>query len=52
MTIVANETTATVTIDPTEDTDLELDETIILTVTDGTNYDVGTPCSATGTITQ
>ncbi len=50
VTIAANQTTATVTIDPTDDTDVEPDETIILTVTDGANYNLGTPNSATGTI--
>jgi thiamine phosphate synthase YjbQ (UPF0047 family) len=48
--IGAGQTTATVTINPTDDTVDEQDETIILTVTDGSNYNVGTPSSATGTI--
>ena len=40
------------TVDPTADTTVEPDETVILTVTAGTGYDVGTPASATGTITN
>ena len=40
------------TLDPTTDTTVELDETAILTVVAGTSYDVGTPASATGTITN
>ena len=44
--------TATVTLDPTADTTVELDETAILTVVAGTSYDIGIPASATGTITN
>src|SRR6185437_8299664 len=44
------QTTATVTIDPTADNVAEPDETVILTVTSGTGYNVGAPSSATGTI--
>lgn len=50
VTIGAGQTSATVTIDPTDDSDVENNETIILTVTDGSNYDVGSPSAATGTI--
>ena len=45
----ANETTKTVTVDPTADTFVEADEAVVATVTSGTGYNVaGTP--ATGTI--
>jgi len=46
----AGSSTAVVTIDPTADVTAEPDETVILTVTPGTGYSVGTPSSATGTI--
>jgi CSLREA domain-containing protein len=45
-------TTATVTIDPAGDLTVEPDENVILTVTSGTGYNVGSPSSATGTITN
>jgi hypothetical protein len=48
--IAAGATTATVTVDPTADTDVEADETVILTVTAGAGYTVGTPAASTGTI--
>ncbi len=44
--------TATVTVDPSADTTVEPDETVILTVTAGAGYTVGVPASATGTITN
>ena len=44
--------TATVTLDPTADTTVELDETAILTIVAGASYDIGTPASASGTITN
>jgi uncharacterized repeat protein (TIGR01451 family) len=47
---VAGNSTATVTVNPTPDMTSEADETVILTVTGGANYNVGTPSSATGTI--
>src|SRR6185437_2356391 len=50
VTIAAGNTTATVTVDPTADTTTEPDETVILTVTAGTGYEVGVPAAATGTI--
>ena len=46
------ETTATVTVDPTEVTVYEPDETVVLTVASGTGYNVGSPDSASGTITN
>ena len=48
--ILANATTATITIDPTPDSTIEPDETVILTVEPGSGYTVGSPSSATGTI--
>ncbi|ELR98366.1 hypothetical protein GLO73106DRAFT_00021960, partial [Gloeocapsa sp. PCC 73106] len=45
-----NSSTATVTINPTADNQVEFDETAILTLTNGTGYTVGNPNSATGTI--
>ena len=44
--------TATVTVDPTADSTVEPDETVILTVVAGAGYSVGAPSSATGTITN
>ncbi|PSF37136.1 hypothetical protein C7H19_11915 [Aphanothece hegewaldii CCALA 016] len=46
----AGASTATVTVNPTADTTVELDETVILSLANGTGYSVGTPNSATGTI--
>jgi uncharacterized protein YhjY with autotransporter beta-barrel domain len=50
VTIPANATTATITINPSTDSSPEADETVILTVAAGTGYTVGAPASATGTI--
>jgi len=51
--IIANgNTTATVTIDPANDLTVEPDEDVVLTVTSGTGYNVGTPSAASGTITN
>ena len=50
VTFAAGNSTATVTVDPSADTTTEPDETVILTVTAGTGYEVGAPDSATGTI--
>ncbi|MFM6775317.1 MAG: DUF4347 domain-containing protein, partial [Microcystis panniformis] len=52
VTFAANSATATVTVDPTADTTVEPDETVILTLASGTGYTVGTPNAATGTITN
>ena len=52
VTFIAGSSTATVTVDPTADGAAELDETVILTVTAGTGYNVGAPSVATGTITN
>ncbi len=48
--IPANALTGTITINPTADATIEPDETVIITLTAGTGYTVGTPASATGTI--
>ena len=48
--IPAGSSTATVTVDPSADTTVEPDETVVLTVTSGSGYSVGSPSSATGTI--
>src|SRR5215208_1746734 len=48
----AGSSTATVTIDPTADNSPEADETVILTVTSATGYNVGVPSVATGTISN
>ncbi|ELR99331.1 integrin alpha, partial [Gloeocapsa sp. PCC 73106] len=46
----AGSNTATVTLDPTEDTTVEPNETAMLTLATGMGYTVGTPSDATGTI--
>ncbi|MCB0651638.1 MAG: HYR domain-containing protein, partial [Saprospiraceae bacterium] len=40
----------TITVTPIGDSDLEPDETVILSIASGANYDAGNPGSATGTI--
>lgn len=50
VTIPAGATTATITIDPTADSTVEANETVVLTVAAGSGYTVGAPASATGTI--
>ncbi|NCR29756.1 MAG: hypothetical protein GPJ11_02050 [Microcystis aeruginosa L211-101] len=52
VTFAANSSTATVTVDPTADTTVENNETVALTLASGTGYTVGTPNTATGTITN
>jgi Ca2+-binding RTX toxin-like protein len=52
ITLAAGLSTATLTIDPTADTIVEPDETVILNLASGTGYTVGTPNAATGTITN
>ncbi len=52
VTFAAGSATAVVTVDPTADTTVEADESVILTVVNGAGYSVGTPSSATGTITN
>ena len=46
------QTTATVNVAPIADSTVEGDETVIITVTDGTGYSATAPTSATGTITN
>ncbi|MFN6008615.1 MAG: Calx-beta domain-containing protein, partial [Microcystis sp.] len=46
----AGSSTATVTIDPTADTIVESNETVILTLATGTGYTIGTTTPVTGTI--
>jgi len=46
----AGSATATVTIDPTADTEIERDETVILTLASGSGYTVGTTTPVTGMI--
>jgi hypothetical protein len=52
VTFAAGSPTATVTVDPETDTAIEADETVILTLTSGAGYNVASPSSATGTITN
>jgi len=52
VTFTAGSSTATVTVDPLGDSDQEPNETVIFTVTPGSGYTVGSPNSATGTITN
>ncbi|MFM6774500.1 MAG: beta strand repeat-containing protein, partial [Microcystis panniformis] len=52
VTFAANATTATVIVDPTADTTVESDETVILTLATGTGYTIGTPDAVIGTITN
>ncbi|PZQ18412.1 MAG: autotransporter outer membrane beta-barrel domain-containing protein [Rhodanobacter denitrificans] len=51
-TIPAGQTTTTVSIVPVSDTTVEANETVILSVAAGAGYTVGSPASATGTITN
>jgi hypothetical protein len=48
--IPAAQASSTITVTPLNDTTPEDDETVILTVTSGTGYNVGTPAAATVTI--
>jgi hypothetical protein len=48
----ANSATATLIVDPTADTTVESNETVILTLATGTGYTVGTTTAVTGTITN
>jgi len=50
--IPSGSSTAAVTIDPSADLAVEPDETVVLTVTSGVGYSVGTPSVASGTITN
>jgi len=46
----AGSATATVTVDPTPDVELEPDETVALTLVEGTGYTIGTTTAVVGTI--
>lgn len=48
--IAAGQTTGTITINPTADSTVEPDETVLIGLSAGTGYTVGSPSSATGTI--
>ncbi|WP_272481236.1 Calx-beta domain-containing protein, partial [Microcystis aeruginosa] len=50
VTFAAGSSTATVTVDPTPDTIVESNETVILTLAAGTGYTIGTTTPVTGTI--
>lgn len=52
VTFAAGSATAVVTVDPTADPNVELDETVSLTVGPGSGYGVGGPATVTGTITN
>ncbi|MFK0735535.1 MAG: DUF4114 domain-containing protein, partial [Gloeotrichia echinulata HAB0833] len=52
VTFAAGATTATVTIDPTADTIFEPDETVGLTLAEGTGYTIATSEAVTGNITN
>jgi hypothetical protein len=52
VTFAAGSSTATVTVDPTADTIVESDETVVLTLASGTGYTIGTSTPVTGTITN
>ncbi|GBE72959.1 hypothetical protein myaer87_01860 [Microcystis aeruginosa NIES-87] len=52
VTFEANSAIATVIVDPTTDTTVESDETVVLTLASGTGYTIGNPNAATGTITN
>src|SRR5262249_17387019 len=52
VTLAAGSATATVVLTPLDDTLVEGDETVQLTVAAGASYGIGTPSSATGTITD
>jgi hypothetical protein len=48
----AGSATATVTVDPSADSTVELDETVALTLAAGTGYTIGTTGTVTGTISN
>jgi hypothetical protein len=52
LTLASGSTGATLTVTPVNDTTVEATETVVLTLTSGTGYLVGTPSSATGSITD
>jgi PKD repeat protein len=48
--LAATETTATISVDPIDDPDVESDETVIVTLSADATYNVGSPSQATVTI--
>ncbi|GFE69935.1 choice-of-anchor Q domain-containing protein [Chroococcus sp. FPU101] len=52
VTFAAGASTKTITVDPKADTTVEPSETVILSLAGSTGYSIGTPASATGTITN
>ncbi|MFN9554078.1 MAG: glycosyl hydrolase family 18 protein [Dolichospermum sp.] len=52
ITFAAGASTATLTIDPTGDSTVESNETVVLTLASGTGYTIGTTTAVTGTITN
>lgn len=52
LTINSGLTSGTITVTPTDDSAIEGSETVIVTLNSGTDYTVGTPSSATVTITD
>ena len=50
ITFAAGASTATLTINPTADTTVESNETVLLTLASGTGYTIGTTTAVTGTI--
>jgi len=50
VTFLANSSIATVIVDPTDDTKVEPDKTIILSLQENNNYYIGTPSPVVGTI--
>ncbi|MFN9685097.1 MAG: Calx-beta domain-containing protein, partial [Cyanobacteriota bacterium] len=50
VTFAANATTATITVDPVPDTQVEQNETVVLTLASGAGYAIGTTNPVTGTI--
>jgi hypothetical protein len=52
VTFAPSSSTAMITVNPEADSTVETDETVVLTLTSGVGYNVGSPSSATGTITN
>ncbi|KAF0652003.1 peptidase M23, partial [Cyanobium sp. Copco_Reservoir_LC18] len=52
VTFAAGSATATVVVDPTADTTVEANETVVLTLSAGTGYSIGTTGAVTGTISN
>lgn len=48
--IATGQTSGTITVDPTPDSTVEPDETVVISLNAGSGYTVGSPSSATGTI--